>query len=174
MSVSSLPSDLTAVIALEQPHDDADVETLIERAFGPGRFAKTAERLREHNLPNLTLSYIAKAGGEIVGCVRMWSILIGAAPAVLLGPFAVEDAWRSRGLGAKLIEHACQAARREGCAVVLLVGDEPYFRQFGFVAPAAGQVILPGPVNHHRVLWLDLAGAPLPSGPVRAAPKVAA
>ncbi len=169
MSVSSLPSDLTVVIALEQPHDHAGVEALIDGAFGPGRFAKAAERLREHKTPDLTLSYVAKAGGEVVGCVRMWPILIGDKPAVLLGPFAVEDAWRSRGLGADLIEHACQAARRQGQAVVLLVGDEPYFRQFGFVEPGPGQVILPGPVNHRRVLWLDLAGAPLPSGAVRAA-----
>jgi predicted N-acetyltransferase YhbS len=168
MSVTSLPPDLTAVVAPELAQDRAGVDALIERAFGPGRFAKAAERLRENNAPDLSLSFVAKAGGEIVGCVRMWPILIGAAPAVLLGPFAVEDAWRSRGFGGALIEHACEAARRQGWPIVLLVGDEPYFRRHGFVHPAAGQVVMPGPVDRRRVLWLDLAGAPLPSGAARA------
>ncbi|HUO21051.1 MAG TPA: N-acetyltransferase [Caulobacteraceae bacterium] len=167
MSVSSLPPDLTAVIAPEQPHDAAAVHALVAQAFGPGRLAKAAERLRENNAPDLGLSFVAKAGGEVVGCVRMWPILIGETPAVLLGPFAVDDAWRSRGLGGELIQRACEAARRQGCSVVLLVGDEPFFRRFGFVEPAAGQVVMPGPVDRRRLLWLDLAGAPLPSGPVR-------
>jgi predicted N-acetyltransferase YhbS len=166
MSVSSLPADLTFTIARERPQDADHVQALVERAFGPGRFVKAAERLREDNAPDLNLSFVAWAGGEAVGCVRVWPILIGDQPALLLGPFAVDDAWRSRGLGGELIERACHAARDQGRAGILLVGDEPYFRRFGFVA--SGQVILPGPVNPERVLWLNLSDAPLPSGTARA------
>jgi len=134
----------------EQPDDAPAVDGLIERAFGPGRYAKAAERLREGNRPLLELSFVAKAGGEVVGCVRMWPVRIGETPALLLGPFAVDETFRSRGLGAALIVRACEAAIAAGHALVLLVGDEPYFGPLGFVR--APQVILPGPVDQRRVL----------------------
>ena len=168
MSVSSLPHDLTATISAERAQDAAAVEALVDQAFGPGRFVKAAERLRERNAPDLDLSFVAWAGERAVGCVRLWPILIGDAPAVLLGPFAVDDAWRSRGVGGELIARACQAARENGHRLILLVGDEPYFRRFGFVAPPAGQVTLPGPVDRRRVLWLDLGAGETPSGAARA------
>src|SRR5262245_16234804 len=149
------PMDSVTATALpplvaEQPADALAVDGLIERAFGPGRYAKAAERLREGNRPILDLSFVAKAGGEVVGCVRMWPVRIGGTPALLLGPFAVDETFRSRGLGAALILRACEAAGAAGHARVLLVGDEPYFSPLGFaIAP---QVILPGPVDPHRVL----------------------
>ncbi len=132
------------------------MDALIERAFGPGRLAKTAERLRETNHPLADISLVAWAGDEAVGCVRMWPVHIGRTPAVLLGPFAVEDAWRSRGLGSELITAACEAAERAGHSLVLLVGDEPFFAKLGFTSAPAGQVVLPGPVNPRRVLWRAL------------------
>ena len=168
MSVSSLPPALAPTFACERPQDGARVQALIERTFGPGRFAKAAERLREGNRPDLALSLVAWSGDEAVGCVRMWPIVIGQTPALLLGPFAVEDVWRSRGLGGELVARACEAARAQGHHLVLLVGDEPYFRRFGFKAAAPGQIVLPGPASPDRVLWLGLRGeqAPAPAGAV--------
>lgn len=150
------PAGLEPVLKAERPEDLALVDALIERAFGPGRFVKTAERLRERNTPRRDLSLVAWAGGEAVGCVRMWPIHIGEGPAVLLGPFAVEDVWRSRGLGGRLIEAACAAAERAGDGLVLLVGDEPYFARFGFERIPPGRAVLPGPVDARRVLWRAL------------------
>jgi predicted N-acetyltransferase YhbS len=86
----------------------------------------------------------------------MWPIHIGDSPAVLLGPFAVDDAWRSRGLGGQLIEAACEAAQRAGVGVILLVGDQPYFQKFGFEPVPPGRAVLPGPVDGRRVLWRAL------------------
>src|SRR5215469_4773672 len=100
------PAGLEPDLKAERPEDMTLVDALIERAFGPGRFVKTAERLRERNTIREDLSLVAWAGGEAVGCVRMWPIHIGDSPAVLLGPFAVDDASRSQGLGAQLIEAA--------------------------------------------------------------------
>src|SRR4051812_2219950 len=103
--MSLVPSDIRpATGVLEQPPelsperviDASAVDGLIDQAFGPGRFVKAAERLREGNRPAPDLSLVAWSGGEAVGCVRMWPILIGSTPALLLGPFAVTDAWRSR------------------------------------------------------------------------------
>jgi len=172
MSVSSLPPELTATLAQERPQDAMRVQALIERAFGPGRFAKAAERLREGNRPDLALSFVAWAGAQAVGCVRLWPILIGSEPAFLLGPFAVDDAWRSRGLGGALTERACQAVQAHGHSVVLLVGDEPFFRKYGFAAVPPGRVALPGPVDARRVLWrlFDRDMSP-PAGAVRVPPR---
>ncbi|MGZ6013636.1 MAG: GNAT family N-acetyltransferase, partial [Caulobacteraceae bacterium] len=146
------PAGLEPVLKAERPEDLPLVDALVERAFGPGRFAKTAERLREHNTPRRDLSLVAWAGGEAVGCVRLWPIHIGDSPAVLLGPFAVDDAWRSRGLGGQLIAAACKAAERAGDGVVLLVGDEPYFARLGFERVPPGRADLPGPVDRRRLL----------------------
>ncbi len=154
----------------ERPGDAALVEGLSERAFGPGRFAKTAERLRENSTPLLDMSFVAWSEGEAVGCVRQWPVKIDDTPALLLGPFAVEDAWRGRGLGASLILHACDAARRAGHGLIILVGDQPFFGPLGFLAGPARNVRLPGPVDQRRVLVRELrtgAAADL-SGLVRA------
>lgn len=152
---------LAPLLEPERPEDARCVDAIIEHAFGPGRLVKTAERLREHNTPLLNLSQVAWAGDEAVGCCRMWPVHIGETPAVLLGPFAVEDAWRSRGLGAQLIEAACAAAARAGHGIVILVGDEPYFRKLGFEQVPAGAAVLPGPVNARRLLWRALKSGAL-------------
>jgi predicted N-acetyltransferase YhbS len=79
-------------------------------------------------------------------------VTIGETPALLLGPFAVEEAWRCQGLGAALIGAAGDAAARAGHARVLLIGDEPYFGPLGFAAAPARRIVMPGPVDQRRVL----------------------
>ena len=172
MNTSPAPADTAPQLLFraERPEDSARIDAIIDHAFGPGRLVKAAERLRETNQPLLDISLVAWAGEEAVGCVRMWPIHVGATPAVLLGPFAVEDAWRSRGLGSELIVKACEAAERAGHAVVLLVGDEPFFGKLDFQAAPAKRVVLPGPVNGRRVLWRALKPGALDGveGPVAA------
>ncbi len=140
----------------ERPQDRAQADQLIADAFGPGRYAKAAERLREGREPAPDLSLIAWDGDEAVGCVRLWPILIGHTPALLLGPFAVAASRRSEGLGATLVERACAAAQAAGHALVLLVGDEAYFSRAGFEVVPPGRVTLPGPVDRRRLLWRAL------------------
>jgi|SRR5262252_9507239 len=161
-------TDLPPLVA-ERPQDAPAVERLILRAFGPGRFAKAAERLREGRAPLLDLSFVAWEDGEIVGCVRQWPVTIGARPAILLGPFAVDPDFRSQGLGAALIVRACEAATAAGHALIVLVGDMPYFGPLGFAA--APKVTMPGPVNAERVLVRALASGADSNlaGPVAAA-----
>jgi len=165
-----MTADLPPIVS-EQPRDAPLVAALIDRAFGPGRYTKTAERLREGNRPLLDISLVAHAGDALVGCARMWPIRVGETPAVLLGPFAVEDAWRSLGLGAALIRRACEAAGAAGHTLVLLVGDEPYYGPLGF-SQAPRTVVLPGPVDPARVLVCELASGVAAdlAGPVRPDP----
>ncbi|MFO1013848.1 MAG: N-acetyltransferase [Caulobacteraceae bacterium] len=163
---SALPP-LPGLVA-ETPADHDGVEALIAMAFGPGRFVKAAERLREGRSPRLDLSFVAREGGKIVGCVRQWDVKIGETPAILLGPFAVDPDWRSRGLGADLIERAVEAAKAAGESVILLVGDAPYFAPLGF--EAAPGAVMPGPVDKRRVLLRRLSDTVGPlEGRVRAA-----
>ena len=134
----------------------AEVDALIERAFGPGRYAKTAERLREGNTIRPDLSFVAVSAGAVVGAVRLWPVVVGDARGVFLGPIAVEGGWRKHGLGAALIDKACAAALAAGEHFILLVGDMPLFGPHGFETVPTGRVILPGPVDTRRILWRAL------------------
>lgn len=160
MAARPLLAPAPPLLRPERPADAPAVEAVIARAFGPGRHAKTAERLREGNTLRRDLSFTAWSEGALAGAVRLSDVRIGGAPAVFLGPIAVHAELRSAGLGAALVEAALLAADRAGERAVLLVGDVPYFGRFGF-APARG-VTLPGPVDPGRVL---LRGEPL-TGPV--------
>jgi predicted N-acetyltransferase YhbS len=142
----------TPPLVPERPGDAPAVDALIARAFGPGRYAKAAERLREGNRPLLHLSVVAWADGRPIGCARLWPVAIGKTRALLLGPFAVDDAHRRLGLGAALIRRACETATEAGHGLVLLVGDEAYFAPIGFAAAPARNVRMPGPVDQRRVL----------------------
>lgn len=149
-------TDLQLTIRPERPADAAAIERLHERAFGPGRFARTAFRLRENVAHRSDLSFAALVGTLIVGSVRMTPVRAGAAEALVLGPLTVDPAFEGRGIGRALIARALDAARDAGGALVLLVGDEPYYERFGFHRVPAGQLALPGPVDPARFLAAEL------------------
>lgn len=149
-------------IDAETAADAGAVDALVLAAFGPGRFAKTAERLRERSA--VAAGFVARDGEAVIGSVRLWAITIGDAQALFLGPIAVTAASRKAGLGADLVGACLTWAREHGGQGVLLVGDAPYFDRFGF--SAAPEAVLQGPVDQRRVLWL---GEGSPSGPVRGA-----
>jgi predicted N-acetyltransferase YhbS len=139
------------------PADDAIVDALHEIAFGPGRFTRTAYRLREGVPPDPRLSFAAVAGGALVGSVWMTPIRIGARPALLLGPLAVRPDWSGRGVGRALVRRALDAARADEHKLVMLVGDLPYYGPLGFQQVAPGTITLPGPVDPARILLAPLA-----------------
>src|SRR4051812_872146 len=132
-------------------------EALLDRVWGDARFAKTAERLREDRLPAEHLSFVAADHGCVVGTVRLWHVSAGVArPALLLGPLAVDDAWRGLGIGAALMERATEAAQQEGHRALLLVGNAPYYDRFGFSAEKTGGLWVPGSYEKHRLLAREL------------------
>ncbi|MBS7540587.1 GNAT family N-acetyltransferase [Ancylobacter lacus] len=151
-------TDLSISILPETPADDAAIERLVARTFGPGRYARTAFRLREGNPHRRDLSFTASIGTMLVGSVRLTPIFIGPAPALLLGPLTVEPPFRSHGIGRRLVERSLAAAKEAGAGLVLLVGDEPYYGRMGFRHVARGAVRLPGPVDPNRVLICPLDG----------------
>jgi predicted N-acetyltransferase YhbS len=148
--------DIPIKLDSERPEDARAIERLHERAFGPGRFARTAFRLREGVPPRLDLSFVARIGSMIVGSSRMTEIRIGPKPALLLGPLTVEPAFQSLGIGVTLMEASIRAARSAGHDLVILVGDEPFYGRVGFRRVPPGKVVLPGPVDPARLLVLEL------------------
>ena len=165
---------LSVVVVREAPADAPAVERLAERAFGPGRFARTAYRLREIAEPDWSLCLVARVSTLLVGANRMTPLRIGDTPALMLGPLTVDPAFRGRGIAAGLVTRALDAAREAGHRLVLLVGDEPYYRRFGFARVPAGRIAMPGPVDAARVLWCELVpgAAEGVSGAVGAAARV--
>jgi predicted N-acetyltransferase YhbS len=141
----------------ERPEHAAAVEDVLDRAFGPGRHAKTSERVRERGArfePGLSRVAVNDAG-EVIGVCRIWRVEAGA-PLFFLGPLAVDPTRQAAGLGLAMTRDAVSACRSVGGAGVVLVGAERFFRPLGFTVIPSGRVTLPGPVDPARLLWLEL------------------
>ena len=149
-------TDLSLTILPETAGDALAIDRLHERTFGPGRYARSAYRIREGRGHTLALSFTARIGTLLVGSVRLTPVTVGAAKALLLGPLTVEPPFRERGIGTALIARALKDATAQGHKLVLLVGDEPYYAKSGFKKISKGQVKLPGPVDPERLLVAEL------------------
>ena len=146
------------VISLDAPEHSDAVDALYDEVFGPGRFAKTAERLREGNTKIADASLVAIDSEGLTGVVRVWPVKVGeSGRAAFLGPIAVAERRRGNGVAFKLMERAIGVCREQGYAAVILVGDHEYYERFGFNRTAEGRFTLPGPVDQHRVLIRDLS-----------------
>jgi predicted N-acetyltransferase YhbS len=156
-------------IRSETVDDAVAIERLYERTFGPGRFAKTAYRLREGAEHRLELSFTARIGTLMIGSVRLTPVRIGETKALLLGPLTVEPPFRARGIGRALIARALDEAKAKGHRLIVLVGDEPYYGRNGFKRIPSGQAVMPGPVDPARVLVCELDEGAFAnvSGPIR-------
>lgn len=141
----------------EAAEDAASVDALVAVAFGPGRFAKSAYRLREGVNPIESLSFIAIEDGVLRGSVRFWPMMVGTAKVLMLGPLAVQSDQRGRGIGIALMKHGIAEARRTDFAAIILVGDEPYYSRVGFTRLPPGRLRFPGPVDPARILGVPIA-----------------
>ena len=138
--------DLTAIIALQA------------NVFGPGRFARSAYRVREGKGLMSRFCRVADRYGRLIASVRITEVSIGGtAGAALLGPVAVDPEFRGQGYGRKLVAETLDVMKHAGLALVVLVGDEPYYGRFGFKPVAPGSIVFPGPVNPARILAVELA-----------------
>lgn len=143
----------------ESPTDGAAIEQLLDAAFGTDRAGKTVYKLRQGIPPVPELGFVIRdVSGSLKGSLRFWPIAIGRSqvPAILLGPIAVAPDDRGKGYAKALIWHGLGVARALGHRIVLLVGDAPYYEQFGFRREAAVPMQLPGWVDESRFLGLEL------------------
>jgi predicted N-acetyltransferase YhbS len=161
-----VPSSVT--FASMQSADAARVNALHEQVFGPGRYARTAFRLREKAAPLLPLSFVAEDDGALIGSVSMSRIAVGETHGVLLGPLAVLAEKRDLGVGKALLFQAVQAAHQSGEPFVLLVGDLPYYAPASFAVVPFGSMKMPGPVDPTRLLVaMNPSVELMPTGVVR-------
>ncbi len=141
----------------ERPQDAALNAPLLDRTFGTDRLQKTVYRLRDGVavLDDLCFSAVGPEG-TLLGSLRFWPVEIGAQPALLLGPLAVEPELQGRGIGRALVARGLRTARRLGHRLCLVVGEPAYYEPYGFSnAPAAG-LTLPGPVDLERFQVAEL------------------
>lgn len=158
-----MPVPVTFDISAETIADLAEREALLDRVMGAGRKRKSSEQLRRNRLPAEGLALIARdTSGVMVGTVRLWHISAGtmpdgqAVPALLLGPLAVDASLAGRGVGSALMRHAIITAQTLGHKAILLVGDPEYYARFGFSGYKTANLAMPGPVERHRFLALEL------------------
>jgi len=152
------------VVETEQAADAAAREHLLDRVMGPERFLKSSEMLRRGRSPSAMLALVARhRSGHIVGTVRLWDILAGDTPTVLLGPLAVDKAVAGNGIGTALMREAIARARRIGHGSIILVGDPAYYARFGFRAELTSSLLMPGDVVRKRLLALELRDGDLAS-----------
>ncbi|MBU2581733.1 MAG: N-acetyltransferase [Alphaproteobacteria bacterium] len=152
----------------------ADLPAILQlhrRAFGPGRFALTAYRIREGTPPISQFCRVSERDGTLIAAVRMTEIEVGGTGgALLLGPLAVEPQYVNKGYGRQLIASSLAAAREKGLQLVILVGNSSYYGKFGFVPVPRDQIVFPGPVDPGRILAFELAPGAIARfhGPIRA------
>ena len=150
-TVAPLPGLLTVRPATEA--DDAFVEELQAIAFGPGRFSKTAYRIRERFPIDRSLSLVAEVDGETCGSVWMTPISIGGINGWMLGPLATHPNFRKLGAGKLLAREVTRRALERGDGqFVMLVGDRDYYCPLGWEPTTLGNIAFPGPVDPTRVL----------------------
>ena len=131
------------------------IEDLFDATFGPGHFAKTAERVREFSVSLPHLNHVALMGDEVVGVCRIWPLQVGkeAVPAIFAGPVAVHPKARGQFLGQRITQASMDAAKAAEWPLALLIGDVDYFSGVGFIPAAAGRFIFPGPQDSARIMY---------------------
>ncbi|MEQ8306438.1 MAG: N-acetyltransferase [Hoeflea sp.] len=140
------------VFLTEDASHDAAINLINAEAFGPGRFVRAAERVREQGPHDRSLSFVGSDGGEIIASVRMTPVFAGPTEAYLLGPLAVRPSHKNLGIGKELVRIALAAAQKTPSKAVLLIGDAPYYMPLGFARTRPGALEMPGPFDPNRML----------------------
>ncbi len=142
-------------LAPETAADWWEVEALYDLCFAPGRTALSSYRLREDVEPIASLCFTARdPDGTLAGAIRNWPVMVGRDVAILLGPVAVHPTRQGEGIAALLMHMAIDTAYYAGWSRMLLIGDLPYYRRFGF--DRLPKVVMPPPTNPDRILGLPL------------------
>ena len=140
-------------------HADA-IEALFDVTFGPGHFAKTAERLRENSASLPEINRVAIEDGKVIGVCRVWPLVVGPSrsPALFYGPVAVDPAHRGNFLSLRITEAALEAGKAAGWPAAILIGAYSLFGKAGFTVVPKGRLTFPGPQDPARIMVRDLAG----------------
>jgi predicted N-acetyltransferase YhbS len=143
--------------------DDAEVEQLLDIAFGTDRKGRTAYMLRQYSDPIASLSWALLEQETLLGSIQCWPVRIGGSKLVLVGPVAVHPNRQGQGIGRRLMHTMLEHAEKLGNPAMVMIGDPEYYAPFGFDAAATKGWTLPGPWEQHRLLARNVAGTTLPA-----------
>lgn len=143
--------------------EPALIEQVLDRAFGPERFARTAYRIRAGTDWLEGLSFAALDDDEfLVGTIQTWPVALTGSdgrshPLLMVGPVAVVPEAQGQGYGKALMVAVLDAIERtEPRSAILpqvMIGDPDYYgRFFGFNAAYTGGWQCPGPNDPARLL----------------------
>ncbi len=155
----------------------AEVEEILDAAFGTDRRGRTAYRLREGMAANPALSFAVAVEGMAVGTVQCWPVAHfgddgSITPLVMVGPVAVRPEEQARGLGRALMDAVMAAAPIHADGALMMIGDPEYYgRFFGFSAARTAAWRLPGPVEARRLLAAAVGGHAVPDAPGAIGPR---
>ncbi|MEO0392252.1 MAG: N-acetyltransferase [Pseudomonadota bacterium] len=149
--------DIGLHVIAERPDHAAAIEALTDLSFGPARFTKTVYRFRDQIPPIRQLGFVIEdVHKAVVSSLRFWpATLPNGEVAALLGPISVAPSLRGLGYGSRLIHHGIMRTRSLGYPGIILVGDAPYYNQFGFTGTVMHGLRLPGPVDRKRLLGME-------------------
>lgn len=133
-------TDDPARIRPERSGDEEAISALHTAAFGTEAEARLVERLREADVPRISLVAVDEAGG-LVGHILFTPVTVAAeggphAGAMGLGPMAVRPALQRKGIGGRLVEAGLAACRERGVPAVFVLGHRAYYPRFGFAEAA--------------------------------------
>ncbi|MEQ8306182.1 MAG: N-acetyltransferase [Hoeflea sp.] len=155
--IDLVSSSQNFILDVELPADLPAREALLDRAMGPERKRKSSETLRRGRLPSAGLALVARdMTGRLVGTVRLWDVTAASKPLLLLGPLSADPSMAGSGIGSALMRRAISLAAEKGHGAIVLVGDAPYYKRFGFASEKAAGLLMPGPVERERFLGLEL------------------
>lgn len=141
------------------PVPAADIEALLDAAFGADRRGRTAYKLRDGASAIPSLSFAAHArDGRLVGTLQSWPVALvtpegGRIELVMVGPVGVLPDCQRAGIGRKLMDALIAAADGGAADAMMLIGDPEYYgRFFGFTAEATAGWRIDGPYEQRRLL----------------------
>jgi len=120
-----------AVVRLEEPGDVAEIHAVHVASFPTDAEARLVSLLRASG--RLSLSLLAEVASEVVGHVAFSPVSTAtSAVGAGLGPVAVLESHRRRGIAAQLIQIGLAACRSAKVGWVVVLGDPAYYARFGF------------------------------------------
>jgi predicted N-acetyltransferase YhbS len=142
--------------------DGAAVDALLDLAFGSDRHKRTAYAIRGDASCLEALCFAAfDELGHLFGTIQAFPVALTdphgrAHPLIMVGPVAIHPEHQGQGYGRALMaaqRAAIEAVRDQGGVPLpqVLIGDEPFYARFGFVAAPRGWQC-PGPWDPARLL----------------------
>ena len=160
--------DRSATLRQEMPQDADAIEDLLVSAFGERRHLRSVRHLRLSQ-PEACLCFVQQEQAAIVGSIRYWSVMVAGKRQLLLGPLAVDPAFKGKGYGRALVSHSLAIAATLDFDYVLISGEPDYYPRFGFAPVAKDALLWPGFLEPERFQIKQLRAASVPRQGQRAA-----